>query len=82
MLASSQIRAARGLLNWSQTKLAGEAGISLATVKRVESTEGRFQGKAETLWRIQDALQRAGIVFEAADKERGAGVRLAKGDTG
>ena len=58
--------------------MAHEAGISLVTVKRLEATAGRFQGKAETLWKIQQALENAGVVFQPGDEKIGPGVRLAK----
>ena len=36
MISIEQIRAARGLLGWSQTHLAEAAGRSLPTIKRLE----------------------------------------------
>ena len=40
LISSAQMRAARGLLGWSQTKLGAEAGMSLQTVKRYETAAG------------------------------------------
>ena len=34
MFTIEQVRAARGLLGWSQSKLAARAGLSLPTVKK------------------------------------------------
>jgi predicted transcriptional regulator len=75
MISSAQIRAARALLNVNQTRLAEWASISAATVKRIEaSTE--IRGAADTLWKIQHALEEAGIEFIPAEAGRGPGVRL------
>jgi transcriptional regulator with XRE-family HTH domain len=69
-----QIRAARGLLGWSQTQLAKRAGMSLPTVKRIERGTGPNVSK-EARTRIQEALERGGVRFIAEDDE-GPGVRL------
>ena len=37
MITIEQLRAARGLLGWSQSELAERAGLSLPTVKRLEA---------------------------------------------
>lgn len=78
MIYSAQIRAARGLLGWSQPDLASEAGVSLSTVKRMEASSGLAQGHASNIWRLQEALMEAGVVFIAAAEEEGPGVRLLK----
>ena len=75
MLDAAQIRAARGLLNMSQTRLADLAAMSVATVKRIESSS-TIRGTAESLWKIQMALERAGVEFIPADEQKGPGVRL------
>ena len=75
MLDAAQIRAARGLLNMSQTRLADLAAMSVATVKRIESSS-TIRGTAESLWKIQMALERAGVEFIPADDQKGPGVRL------
>ena len=78
MLYVEQIRAARALLGWNQQELADQAGIGSATIKRLESKPGLLSGSAETAWRIQGALEKAGIIFIDADDTNGPGVRLAK----
>ena len=53
MLRIEVLRAARGLLGWSQSELAARAGPSLPTVKRVEagSERGRiFSTRRSMLW--------------------------------
>jgi transcriptional regulator with XRE-family HTH domain len=75
MRYSAQIRAARGLLGWSQGKLARAAGVGLATLQRIEQSEGVVKGNFATVLKIQNALEQAGIHF--TDDEAGEiGVRL------
>jgi len=79
MLSASQLRAARALLDWSQTQLAEAAGLSLPTVKRMESEKGPGKSTAENVEAVEDALTSAGIVFipgGAYQGEGGPGVRL------
>jgi hypothetical protein len=72
---AAQIRAARGLLGLSQTKLSVLADVGIATVKRLElATE--ITASARTLIKIQSALEKAGVVFLPADDAHGPGVRL------
>lgn len=70
------MRAARGLLGWSQTKLATEAGLSLPTVKRYETGRGAAVSQ-EAVTKLVAALESAGIIF-LAENGAGAGVRLRK----
>jgi transcriptional regulator with XRE-family HTH domain len=75
MRYSSQVRAARALLGWSQSKLARTAGVGLATLQRIEQREGVVKGNFSTALKIQKALEAAGILF--TDDEAGEiGVRL------
>jgi len=69
MRYSSQIRAARALLGWSQSKLAHAAGIGLATLQRIEQNEGVVKGNFSTILKIQKVLEQAGIQF--TDDEAG-----------
>ena len=75
MIMASQIRAARALLGLSQRELAVLAEIGLATVKRIEAAPD-IRGAADTFWKIQTALEKAGIVFISADQQGRQGVRL------
>jgi transcriptional regulator with XRE-family HTH domain len=78
MRHSSQIRAARALLGWSQGNLAQVAGIGLATLQRIEQNEGVMKGNFSTILKIQKALEEAGIRF--TDDDAGEiGVRLQMG---
>jgi transcriptional regulator with XRE-family HTH domain len=75
MILAAQIRASRALLGLSQGELSELAGVGIATIKRIEiATE--ISGAARTLWKIQTALEAAGIEFIAADETKGLGVRL------
>jgi transcriptional regulator with XRE-family HTH domain len=71
-----QIRAARGLLGWSQADLASKADVGLMTVKRFEAKKGPVIGTITSLTRIQAALEDAGIHFIAPDEWGSFGVRL------
>lgn len=75
MIEAAQIRAARGLLALSQVELAEMASLSVASVKRLETAVG-LRGAAETVWKIQKALEHAGVEFIPAEAGRGPGVRL------
>ena len=61
MIHREQIKAARGLLDWSRPELAERAGVSERTIARFEAGEGDITvGK---LARLEDALIGAGIEF-------------------
>jgi len=76
MLTIEQLRAARGLLGWSQSKLAARAGLSLPTVKRVEGDLGPHVSD-EARNKLQRALESAGVEF-IDENGGGPGVRLRK----
>ena len=78
MIVPKQIKAARAFLGLNQDELARAAGIGSATLKRVEATE-QVTGAAKTIWKIEQALEKAGIEFIAASDGKGAGVRLRRG---
>ena len=75
MIIPSQIRAARSLLGLSQGQLADLAAVGAATVKRIEAS-AEIRGSADTFWKIQTALEEAGVEFIPADETKGPGVRL------
>lgn len=72
MVTSAQIRAARGLLNWTVRELAERAGVHRNTITRIE-TEATSPGHASAA--IQAALEAAGVEF-IPQNGGGAGVRL------
>ena len=76
-VTAGQLRAARSLIGWSQTVLATRAGLSLPTVKRVETDLGiRVSNDARA--KLRHALEAAGVEF-IAENGGGPGVRLRKG---
>jgi transcriptional regulator with XRE-family HTH domain len=78
MILPLQIRAARVLLGLSQAELASRSGIGLATLKRIESAGTELTGTAQTISRIQKALEAAGVTFIDQEGEQGPGLRLRK----
>ena len=76
MRYSAQIRAARALLGMRQDQLAKAAKIGLATLQRIEQTDGLVQANFSTVLKIQGALERAGIQF--TDEDGQVGVRVEK----
>jgi transcriptional regulator with XRE-family HTH domain len=75
MIAGPQIRAARALLGIGQQELSQLAQVGINTVKRVEQSP-EMAGSVRTLWKIQTALEAAGVEFILADETKGPGVRL------
>jgi hypothetical protein len=51
------------------------ASLSVASVKRLETAAG-VRGAAETIWKIQKALEAAGVEFIPEEGGKGPGVRL------
>lgn len=66
-----QIRAARGLLNWTVQELAEKVGVHRNVISNIEA--GRYAGDAETLAAIRRVLEGAGVEFTNG---RWPGVRL------
>ena len=75
-IAGAQLRAARALLGWSQTELANQAGMSLPTVKRVETDRGPKVSEEARL-ALQRALVLGGVEF-IDQNGGGPGVRVRK----
>lgn len=80
MIVGSQIRAARGLLQWSTTETAGRAGVTRKTVERLEQAEGIPPSRSQTLLDLQRAFEAAGVEFVGTPEE-GPGVRLWRDET-
>ena len=73
MITPEQCRAARGLLDWSQQRLADEAQVGIVTVRQLES--GQNQPRRATLIVVRRTLEDAGV--ELIDENGGGvGVRL------
>lgn len=79
MITSGQMRAARAMLSIDQRQLAELAGVSLPTIQRMEASEGTVRGVVDTLTKVVEALDRAGIELigeGSASMSGGRGVRL------
>jgi transcriptional regulator with XRE-family HTH domain len=75
-LTREQSRAARGLLDWSQTQLAQNSNLSESTIRDFE--KGRRLPSINNLAAIERALEAAGVTFLEAGETTGGGpgVRL------
>jgi transcriptional regulator with XRE-family HTH domain len=79
MITSAQMRAARALLGADQRKLAELAGLSVPTIQRMEASEGVVRGNVDSLMKLIEALDLAGIELIGEDsmsRGGGRGVRL------
>jgi len=79
MITAAQIKAARALLGWDQARLAKEAGLSLPTIQRMEASEGNVRSNVDSLVKVVEALDRAGVELLAEGAQStggGRGVRL------
>ena len=73
-MTPAQCRAARALLDLTQTQLAEAAGFGLSTV--VDFERLRREVSADAIAAIRSALEAAGVEFTNGDRP---GVRLKKG---
>src|SRR5262249_11468803 len=71
MIFPIQVRAARILVGLSQQDLADRTSVSLGTIKRIEAARLELAGTAQTMARIQQALESAGIIFIDQDAQAG-----------
>jgi transcriptional regulator with XRE-family HTH domain len=79
MITGTQMRAARGLLGIDQRELAQRSGLSLPTIQRMESSDGVVRGNVDSLMKLVEALNAAGIELigeGAVSNSGGRGVRL------
>jgi transcriptional regulator with XRE-family HTH domain len=61
MISPAQCRAARGLLDWSQQRLAETANVGNATIRNFEN--GHSSPRNATLDVLRRALEAAGVEF-------------------
>lgn len=79
MITAAQFRSARALLGIDQKTLANLAKVSLPTIQRMEASEGNVRGIIDTLSKVVDALNHAGIELigeHSRSDGGGRGVRL------
>lgn len=74
-LFPEQCRAARGLLNWSQERLATAAGVSRSTIKDFECHRHALNRGSKEL--VLEAFMRSGVelMFDGVDAQA-IGVRM------
>lgn len=78
MITAAQMRAGRALLGIDQRQLAEMSSVSLPTIQRMEASEGNVRGVVDTLTKVVEAFERAGIELigeNAASSGGGRGVR-------
>ncbi len=79
MITAAQMRAARALLGMDQRQLAELSGVSLPTIQRMEASDGNVRGVIDTLIKVVEAFDRAGIELigeNTVSREGGRGVRF------
>ena len=79
MITAPQLRAARALLGLDQRELAERSGLSLPTIQRMEASDGTVRGTVDSLVKLIDALERAGVILLGEGQSSaggGRGVRL------
>lgn len=79
MITAAQLRAARALLGIDQRRLAELSGLSVPTIQRMEQSDGVIRGNVDSLTKLVEALNGAGIELigeAAASPGGGRGVRL------
>jgi predicted transcriptional regulator len=79
MITAAQMRAGRALLGIDQRQLAELSGVSLPTIQRMEASEGNVRGVVDTLTKVVEAFERAGIELigeNSTSSGGGRGVRL------
>jgi len=74
-MTSAQMRAARGLVNWTVRDLSERSGIHRNTITNIET--GKSSGEPDTLQSVRRALEKAGVIFVEENGD-GPGVRLRK----
>ena len=79
MINAAQMRAARALLGIDQKQLAELSGVSLPTIQRMEASAGTVRGTVETLTKVVEAIEAAGVELinnEQPSRGQGRGVRF------
>jgi hypothetical protein len=74
-ILGAQMRAARALLRWAAADLVRESGVSLATIHRAETVDGKTAMTFANASAIRRALENAGVEL-IEENGGGPGVRL------
>lgn len=79
MITAAQMRAGRALLGIDQQTLADLADVSLPTIQRMEASAGNVRGIVDTLMKVVQAFEHAGIELigeNTPSQGTGRGVRF------
>lgn len=79
MITAAQMRAGRALLGIDQKTLAELADVSLPTIQRMEASKGNVRGVVDTLMKVVQAFDAAGVELigeQGISQGKGRGVRL------
>jgi transcriptional regulator with XRE-family HTH domain len=79
MFTAAQLRAARVLLGIDQRQLAELSELSVPTIQRMEASDGVVRGNVDSLMKLIDALDKAGVELigdNATSQGGGRGIRL------
>lgn len=77
LMSGAQVRASRGLLNWSVRQLADASKVSVSTIRRIEDADGVPENRElGNIARLRATFEAAGVAFLATADGKG-GVKLA-----
>ena len=79
MITAQQMKAARAMLGIDQRYLAELTGLSLPTIQRMEASDGVVRSNTDSLVKVVEALNKAGVELiseGATSTDGGRGVRL------
>jgi PAS domain S-box-containing protein len=77
LISGAQVRASRGLLNWSVRQLAVASKVSVSTIRRIEDADGVPENREfGNIARLRSTFESAGVEFLATADGKG-GVKLA-----
>jgi transcriptional regulator with XRE-family HTH domain len=75
MITAAQLKAARALLGINQRQLAETSGLSVPTIQRMEASGDVIRGNVDSLMKVVEALENAGIEVIGNDSVSAAGGR-------
>jgi transcriptional regulator with XRE-family HTH domain len=79
MITGAQLKAARALLGINQRRLADISGLSVPTIQRMEASDDVIRGNVDSLMKVVEALENAGVEvigINAVSSAGGRGARL------
>lgn len=75
MITGAQLKAARALLAINQRQLAEISGLSLPTIQRMEASDDVVRGNVDSLVKVVEAIENAGVEVIGVDTVSSAGGR-------